>query len=237
MPVGERGVGRVGADDAAGAGCSASSKPAYPRIWSLSVIATAMAAVDGSSSRQMRLRGLASPCRPSCRSSVWLARRSMASDWRARTESGSMSSRMTMTMREREHDACAYDDCTAMLRYGDTRWTRCSTRPDSTVDREHEHLEREEARQRRSSPSSPVAPAARRTSSSWLKAPCLPASGAQCTPVCPSTPTSFSTSTTAATIRKPPKTKRSVRSGTSRTRRAPMTAPGMEPTATAMPAA
>ena len=78
------------------AGLLSSSNPEYPRIWSLSVMATAMAAVEGSSSRQISCAAcLFMPFFMLAK--VWLASRSMASDWRARTESGSMSNRMTMT--------------------------------------------------------------------------------------------------------------------------------------------
>ena len=77
-------------------GFSASRNPAYPRMLSRSVIATAMPAVDGSSSVQMVWA--ASLVMPFfMQSSVWLAKRSIESDWRARTESGSITSRMTIT--------------------------------------------------------------------------------------------------------------------------------------------
>ena len=190
-----------------------------------------MAAVDGSSSWQMRCA--ASLVIPSfMQSSVWLARRSMASDWRARTESGSMSSRMTMTS-ERVNTMPATMS-TAMLRYGDTE-DQMSTRPDSTAT---VNMNISSVKKRGRAVFSVVSCCTCCKANLLVVAEgtILPASGVQCTPVCQSTPTSFSTSTTAATMRNPPKMKRSVRSGTSRTRRAPITAPGMEPTATAMPA-
>ena len=51
----------------------------------------------------------------------------------------------------------------------------------------------------------------------------------------PRIPNSLRNSTRAATIRNPPKMKRSTRSGTYLTNRAPTTAPGMEPIATLRP--
>ena len=60
-------------------------------------MATAIAAVEGKSSWQISCAD--SRFRPSCMlSSVLLARRNMASDWRARTESGSIDRRITSTI-------------------------------------------------------------------------------------------------------------------------------------------
>ena len=111
------------------AGLLSSSNPEYPRIWSLSVMATAMAAVEGSSSRQISCAAcLFMPFFMLAK--VWLASRSMASDWRARTESGSMSNRMTMTSENVKTMPAAI--MMAMLRNG-VKIDQMSTSPDMTA--------------------------------------------------------------------------------------------------------
>ena len=62
--------------------------------------------------------------------SVWLASLSMALDWRARTESGSMYNRITTTM-DRVNTTPAQARA-AMLRFGPTR-CQMSTSPESTA--------------------------------------------------------------------------------------------------------
>ena len=70
--------------------------PEYPRMWSASVIATAMVSVAGSSRSQTFWALLA--FRPSDMAErVRPARSSMASDWLARTRSGSNQTRTVMT--------------------------------------------------------------------------------------------------------------------------------------------
>ena len=201
-------------------------------------MATAMAAVEGRSSWQISCAD--SRFKPSCIfSSVLLARRSMASDWRARTESGSIERRITSTI-ERVNMTPAvimmgmlWEGASAVQRSVTADSTAIIVSSISTVN-------------------------TRATPFFGVMAPCalpsiefaIPLSRLSVSPIFsfpyrqfaisiddyPRTPTSFSTSMTAATIRKHPNNRRSVRSGTFVTSFAPMTAPGMVPMTIAIPA-
>ena len=95
-----------------------------------SVIATAMAAVEGKSRLQMRWADLLSKPSSPMASRVWLASCSTLLDWRARTESGSMSRRMSTVM-DRVNTMPAMNSANT-LTTGDTRF-QMSTRPDSAT--------------------------------------------------------------------------------------------------------
>ena len=172
-------------------------------------------------------------------SSVLLARRNMASDWRARTESGSIDKRITSTI-ESVNMAPAvimmgmlWEGASAVQRSVTPERTAMVASSISTVNT-------------RATPFfGGMAPGA--AASIEFSAPL---SSMAVSPIVslpyhqfalsiddyPKMPTSFSTSMTAATIRKHPNSSRSVRSGTFVTSLAPMTAPGMVPTTMAMPA-
>ncbi len=96
-----------------------------------SVIATAMAAVEGKSRLQMRWADLLSKPSSPMASRVWLASCSTLLDWRARTESG------VHEQADEHGDAARVNTMPAMnsantLTTGDTRF-QMSTRPDSAT--------------------------------------------------------------------------------------------------------
>lgn len=186
-------------------------------------MATAMAAVDGSSSPQIFCAAVRSM--PSfMQASVWLASFSIESDCRARTESGSMMRRITTTMEN--VNTMPASTMTATLRYG-TAIDHSSTRPDRAV---MVNMNISRVKKRGNVDFEPF------VSSCMVPPALLNRPKRRAWDYQPSIPNSFSTRMTAATIRKPPKMKRRTTSGTTRTRRAPMIAPGIEPITMAMPA-